>query len=230
MIGWTIGYIIMIYVTYDSWYLLLLSLPCQFITLITLLLMYLDALIMLAMILVLAFYEHIRINLINRTFIRDKRISQSARLFIEQHNRFCTHIWKVDQAIRPTFLALIVTAMLINLLLMHQIIFEDLLLHIKMYYAFLIYGQDLILLALQYNFAILSAKIHENCLNLSRLQWSLNGYPFRLRIKLKILTCFERLSANKKIGISIASITLTMHLFSKVYNGYFFTAAKRNYL
>jgi hypothetical protein len=66
-------------------------------------------------------------------------------------------------------------------------------------------------------FASLSSKIHKTGKRLSRLQWKINGWPFRARTKIKILTTFERLSSDTKIGPSIGSlVVMTFPLFYRV--------------
>ena len=41
-------------------------------------------------------------------------------------------------------------------------------------------------------------------------------FPFRTRIKFKLLMCFERLAAKKKVGFTVAGTAMTFPLFSLV--------------
>ncbi len=104
-----------------------------------------------------------------------------------------------------------------NLILLYQYLFEDLKFYIQIIVLFLITIQSLTIFVFQYYFASLSASIHKPLKVLSRLQWNLNGWPFRMRTKIKLLSWFERLSSDRKIGAAIGSIAvMTFPLFSEV--------------
>ena len=100
---------------------------------------------------------------------------------------------------------------------MHQLLFEDIPLHLTLYYVACIICTDSLLFGVQYCFALYSVKIHSMYAKLSRLQWCLNGYPFLMRIKMKLIMCFERLTSTKhRIGFTMGSIVFTMQLFAMV--------------
>ena len=75
----------------------------------------------------------------------------------------------------------------------------------------------LVFFGITFVWAQMSKNIHRMTVTLSQLQWQFNGWPFRVKMKIKLMTYFERLSAKKKIGFTISStITLTHHIFAMV--------------
>ena len=201
---------------------LVLSLPLMIIQNTAIVTIFIEAIAIGNFMLVIAYYEHLRINKINKTIedIYRKQdpyeVDAAVKKFVEEHNRYCDHIVAVNQFWKNVLLAFMATAFPINLTVMHQLLFENLSLNLRLLYAIGMIFDDVLLFGLQYCFASLSVKIHKMHSKLSRLQWSLNGYPFQLRTKLKLLMCFERLSSKKKIGITMGSIVFTMTLFRKV--------------
>jgi hypothetical protein len=93
-----------------------------------------------------------------------------------------------------------------NLCLLHEILFEEFEIYVQIFFGFTLIMQMIIIFLFQLLTASLSSKIHIGGKKLSRLQWKINGWPFRTKIKL--LACFERLSSNRKIGFSIGSIAV----------------------
>ena len=75
------------------------------------------------------------------------------------------------------------------------------------------------IIILLYTLAHFSRLTHRTAVPLSGLQWRLKGLPFGLRHKIKVMSYFERLSSNRKFGVTIGpTITLTIPVFSHVYN------------
>ena len=148
--------------------------------------------------------------------VSNGKVHQLVRQFTEGHNRFCSHIWIINFVIKKFYIAFLVTTMPINLLAQHQVLFESVKVHVKLAFIIALFFHDVCLFGLQSACALLSKKIHAMNSKLSRLQWSLNGYPFRMRIKMKLLMCLERLSAKKKIGFTVAGAAMTFPLFYKV--------------
>ena len=135
-------------------------------------------------------------------------------------NTNCTHIWILNRVMWVLYIATIVTCIPMNLLIMHQLLFETIPHRIKAYYFLCLFMSDLYLIVLQFKFASLSKRIHKTYAKLSRIQWSLTGHPFHcMRTKLKLLMCFERLSHKTQIGIELASTTVTFPLLAQVISG-----------
>ncbi len=115
----------------------------------------------------------------------------------------------------------------INLCFSHQFLFENIELHIQFLFGLTLIIQLSLIFIFQFIVASLSDKIHKSRKKLSTLQWGINGWPFRTRTKIKLLTRFERLSSNRKIVFTIGSLTvMTYPLFYKVINycfSYLFT-------
>ena len=208
-------------ISYFNFKQFILSLIFQMIILITWSSIWTDSIVSMVFTIVTMYYENMRIDKVNKLidnvdhYNRDQ-LQRAIDQYIEQHNRYCTHIWTINELFKIIYLAFLIAYIPINLLLLHQVLFQSLTITIRLLLISCIFGNDFILFGLQYEFALLSAKVHKMCSKVSRLQWSLNGYPFRMRTKLKILMCFERLSAKDKIGIAVANNTMTLTLFSMV--------------
>lgn len=204
--------------------LFLLTFGIQLITFICFYSFWCDAMVASAMILIIGYYLHIKINkinknielLFNRNHMNRSNIYGSVGKFIEEHNQFCSEIMLINKFWKDIFLVFMITAFPINLTIMHQLLFEDIDLYMRFFYAFIIILDDTILFGLQYSYALFSLKVHKMAKKLSQLQWEINGWPFRMRFKLKILMCFERLAHKKKFGMTIGSVVVTFPLFQQV--------------
>ena len=170
---------------------------------------------------VIAYYQHLRINKINRQIVlayknkNNGEVYRAVKSFTQEHNLYCSHLKAVNDFWKSLFLMFIVTMIPINLIVMHQLLFEDIPLQLRLFYIICMIISDGLLFGVQYAFAQLSVKIHSMYAKLSRLQWCLKGS--RMRIKIKLIMCFERLSSTKhRIGITMGSIVFTMPLFAKV--------------
>ena len=146
----------------------------------------------------------------------ERKIHESITGFIEEHNWFCTHIWTLNHWVHRIYFVFFLCAFPINLLLMNQLFFESLEPQVRLFGLSLLLSNDLGVFGLEFLFALLSKKIHKTCSKVSRLQWSLNGIQFRIRNKLKLLMCFERLSANQKVGLTLDTSTITFPFFGMV--------------
>jgi len=61
-------------------------------------------------------------------------------------------------------------------------------------------------------FCIFSSSIHKSVKLLSRIKWTINAWPFRMKIKI-----FWKISSNRKIGFTIGSLAvMTFPFFYKV--------------
>ena len=199
----------------------LLSLPFQIAEFIAILSICIDGSMTMVFIIIITYYEHLRINKINKTIDKVNRkdsyqVHVAVMKFFEEHFRYCDHLLTMNEFWKNLLLVFFVTSFPLNLILMHQILFEDISFDLRIAYGMLLIGDDALLFGVQYCLALLSIKCHKMCSKLSRLQWSINRYPNRMRTKLKLLMCFERLSSKKKIGMTMGSIVFTMPLFSKV--------------
>ena len=198
----------------------ILSLPFQITNCVYAATFLMDTLAFSGIVPLLAYYEHLRINKINRQInkVNNKSVShvvvKTVTLFTEEHNRYCTHIEGINQFWKIPFLIFMVTAFPFNLTMMHQLLFESIPIEICLIYAFAILIHGSILFGVQYCFALLSIKIHSMYAKLSRLQWCLKRQ--QMSVKLKLIICFDRLVSKKKIGITFGSVVFVMPLFTKV--------------
>ena len=144
-------------------------------------------------------------------------IYKNIKQFIEEHNDFCHIFVDYNRFWSKVYFAFFFTLIPINLVLLHQILFEDIEWKIRLFLGFAAIILTLEVYIIQYIFAYISYEIHKTTKLLARLQWRLKGWPFRLRIKLKLMTYFERLSSKRKIGFTIGStIVLTFPIFLQV--------------
>ena len=216
-----------IYIKFYNSKMFLLSLFFQITSTIAVLSFFIDATMAAILVILLSFYQHLRINKINRKIILaydsddNAQVHRAVKEFTEEHNRYCTHINAVNQFWKNFYLAFFTTMIPINLIIMHQILFEDITLQLRLLFIFCNFNSTFLIFVVQWTFAQLSVKIHSMYAKLSRLQWSLNGYPFRTRLKWKLIMCFERLTSTKhRIGITMGSIVFTIPLFIKVIKFY----------
>ena len=157
-----------------------------------------------ALCMLLTYYEHLRMNKINYHVmsVYDSKdtteVHRAVKAFTEEHNLLCAHINVVNRFWKNLLLTLFITMLPANLIVMHQLLFEDIPLHLRFFYVVCILCLDSILFGLQYSFAQFSKKVHSMYAKLSRLQWCLKGT--RMKIKLKLNMCFESLTNKRKIG------------------------------
>ena len=153
----------------------------------------------------------------NTLFFRKIQMFMSMKLFLEEHNQFCLAIYQYNRFFSEMYLLLLVTMIPLNMLGLHQLLFEDLDLSLGSYLAFLMAVLFVMFIGLSYTATFISRRAHSMAVPLSQLQWRLHGWPFRLNNKIKLMTYFERLSDKKKIGFTIGPlITVTSPIFAKV--------------
>ena len=180
-----------------------------------------DTMVFATIVPLLAYYEHLRINKINRQLVQrvnnksnSNVVQKTVKSFTEEHNRYCTHIQAINQFWKIPMLLFMVSALPFNLTMMHQLLFEAIPIMTRFLFAFGILIHGSLLFGVQYCFALLSVKIHRMYAKLSRLQWCLNRR--QMSVKLKLIICFKRLVSKKKIGITFGSVVFVMPLFTKV--------------
>ena len=145
------------------------------------------------------------------------RLLQGLQQYIVYHNRYCTTLYEYNKFWCKIYLVAIVTLMPQNLIMMHQVFFENLPIKVKINMTGFICFDIFIIVILQYSLATINREVHRMTVPLSKLQWKLNEQTFVLRPKIKLMCYFERLSSNRKIGITIGPfITLTIPIFSQV--------------
>ena len=188
-----------------------------------------DGLVFGVLILITTFDFHLRVNQLNihqnwfKTFVSKTNSIQIRRTIFKymiEHNRLCIKLNKSNQFWKNTWLLLFLTCIPCTLTILHQVLFEELDSKIlKLIFITVILIFYSILFFVQFFLASLSTKIHKMCKTLSRIQWNLNSKQIDLRFKLKVMTYFERLTAKKRIGIAMSSLTVfTFQLFAAVCN------------
>jgi hypothetical protein len=154
-------------------------------------------------------------------------ISSAIKSFICEHNQICTQLLKYNQFWKKLYFSFIFTIIPMNLFYLHQFLFENQNFYIRAVFGISILLHITVIFFVQFLVASLSSKIHKTGKRLSRFQWKINGWPFRARTKIKILTTFERLSSDRKIGFTIGSLAvMTFPLFYRVINFVFLLLSK----
>ena len=161
-------------------------------------------------------------NIHNKNILAFKRvvrfhIHNNIKQFLYEHNQFCMTLSQYNKFWSNIFLAFILSLIAISLMYMEQFFFEPINTDIKILIGLITFTWIALISITQLAFAYLSKRIHQTAVPLSRLQWRLNGWPFRVNNKIKLMTYFERLSSNKKIGITLGpTVAMTIPIFSQV--------------
>ena len=156
---------------------------------------------------------HCQDNIFDRHLILRKGI----QMFIVYHNNYCLVYDKVFKSISNLLLVFFATILPFNLILSHQFLFEDISLESRFIIIMIIVIILYVTTICMYILAHMSRLTHRTAVPLSRFQWRLKGLPFGLRHKIKVMSYFERLSSNRKFGITIGpTIAVTIPVFSQV--------------
>ena len=185
-----------------------------------------DGMIATAFLSITAYNIHLIVNQINSKFINALNSKSKSRQidvfpivsrFLEEHNYLCDQIKSLSDYWKNLWLMFQLSLFPFTLVLLHQIIFEDIEIQIKMVFVLANIAIYSSIFGTQCFLASISEKVHKMCKILSRIQWTLSSQQIDLRFKLKVLTYFERLSSSRRIGFSIGSLTVvTFPLFAGV--------------
>ena len=199
----------------------LLAFVFQMITVLTTCLLFMDALVSAAIFLVVTYYFRLKINSINNLLVNvsvnNRYLVPIINKYITDHDAFCNTIQKFNNFFKDLYLVFIITVFPVSLIVLHSVLFEELLYFLRLFYVVTLVFVFVCLVGIQFLLASNSTRTHKMCKKLSRLQWRINGDVFRIRFKLKLLQCFERLSSDRKLGASIGPLgVMTFPLFYKV--------------
>ena len=155
--------------------------------------------------------------MVSKLKLNNIQIHTNVKQFIEEHNQFCQTLLEFNRFWSKIYISFMLLIFPINLMLLHQLILEQVDLSYRIILAFTSIVLTLDFYLIQYCLANISTKIHKMTKILARLQWRLNRWPFRLNNKIKLMTYFERLSSDRKIGITIGpTVVLTVQVFNQV--------------
>jgi len=197
----------------------------QIITWIYVIVFGINSLTTLTFVCLLSYYFNLKANKINRNLnvllnsnkLSSYQVSIAAKSFISEHNQICFQISSFNKFWKKLYFIFVFTVIPMNLCFLHQFLFGKIELFVRLFIGFSVIIELFVIFIFQFMIASISSSMHKSAKNLSRLQWAMNGWPFRTRTKIKLLTCFERMSSNRKIGFSIGSIAvMTFPLFYKV--------------
>ena len=137
--------------------------------------------------------------------------------YMYEHNDICVTYRPFNSYLKNLYLILQLTIIPVSLILLHNIIFENIIINVRILYSIVLINMYFILFGVQFMFALYSQRLHKMCKKLSQLQWRINGWPFRMRFKLKLLIYFERLNSSRRLGMSIGPIiVMTFPVFAQV--------------
>ena len=137
--------------------------------------------------------------------------------YIKYHQMICIQFKLMNKCVTVINYTMMFIFIPDTLILLHQLFFDPLNGFIKVLFVLTLVMLYMPLIGAQFMFALHSKRLHQMCVKLSRLQWRVNGWPFRMRFKLKLLICFEKLSSDRKLGANIGSLgVMTFPKFYKV--------------
>ncbi len=224
-----------IIIRYYTWQLFLKSFLIQTIYWITLYIFTLDSIKTIVFAFLIVYYFGIRAQKINKIInnlmassqMNGHQISSAVKSFIYEHNQICTQISNYNKFWKKLYFSFIFAGIPMSLCYLHQFLFENQDIYVRAVFGFSILIHIIVMFFFQFLVASLSSKIHKTGKRLSRLEWKINGWPFRARTKIKILNTFERLSSDRKIGFTIGSLAvMTFPLFYRVINFVFLLLVK----
>ena len=220
------GFYILVDFTYYTITEFLISLPIQIITIITINVLLIDCFVCVAISMTIVYYFLLKITSINK-MLNNLVISKHQNLlinstqtiyyYITEHHNICKTFNKFNNCWKRLYLTFFLTIVPVSLTFLHQLLFENIIVTVRMIYVIALIGIYNVLFLINYLLGLYSLRLHKMCKKLPRLQWHINVWPFRMRFKLKLLMCFERLSSNRKLGVNIGSYAvMTFPTFSKV--------------
>lgn len=144
------------------------------------------------------------------------KLNYQLRMFINQHNHYCTFVGQFNPLWSRLYLSLLMVIPM-SLLMTHQILFEDVDREWRTMLSFMCVILHSVFFFNSFICGYLSELIHRMSVPLSRRQWTLKSLTNGLRLKIKTMSYFERLAANRRIGLTIGpTIALTLPIFAKV--------------
>jgi hypothetical protein len=151
---------------------------------------------------------------ISRFNIPSLKNSSMAKLVMD-HNCFCTKVKRYNEFWQKPFLSFLIALIPSNLFVLHQLSFEETKTYILIINTTVVLYEFFFIFFLSYYTSALSQQIHDSAKKLLLLQLRCTGLT--INNKLKLMTCFERLSSKRKIGFSLGPLSvMTYPIFQLV--------------
>ncbi|CAG2100672.1 unnamed protein product [Medioppia subpectinata] len=190
-----------------------------------------DTLVSGTFVVILCYYIHLRVDQINdrlrwvRVYRRTgesmatvaARVGPSVTAYAAQHRYLCQQLRRFNSYWCYVYLAFLIIVTPMNLILLHQVAFDNMLIVYRMIYCVAIMCQFVILFGVQYYFAVFSRKMHAMYGRLSRLQWCLGAAP---GVKWRLTVFAESLNQRwaPPIGLTIGpTVVITFDVLSKIH-------------
>ncbi len=172
------------------------------------------------------FYFHLKLDEVNQKLrnlllskkLNQNQISMSVKSLIAEHNQICVQISNLNKFWNKIYFNLVLIIIPINVCFTHQFLFGSLELYVQFYFGLTVFIELIVIFLFQFLTASVSTEIHKSEKYLARIQRNITKRSlFCIRIKFKLLTYFERLRSNRKIGFAIGSVAvMTLPLFYRV--------------
>jgi hypothetical protein len=169
-------------------------------------------------------YFHLKSQKLNERILLLIKISRFKNLSLKNssiaklvmdHNSFCSKVKLYNEFWKKPFLSFIVALVPSNLVALHQLLFEETKTYVLMINTLIVFYGFFFIFSLSYYTSSLSQQIHDSAKKLLILQLRFTGLT--IKNKLKLMTCFERLSSKRKIGFSLGSLSvMTFPIFQLV--------------
>jgi hypothetical protein len=153
----------------------------------------------------------IKISRFNNPSLKNSSIAK----LVTDHNSFCSKVKRYNEFWQKPFLSFIIAMVPSNLFALHQLLFEERKTYVLMINTSIVLYECFFIFFLSYYTSALSQQIHGSAKKLLLLQLRCTGLT--IKNKIKLMTCFERLSSKRKIGFSLGSLTvMTYPIFQLV--------------
>ncbi len=165
---------IIIYEFY-SWLLLLKELVCLTLNMALFVQLIINGYLALAFVYIIQYNLHLKMRNINQNIanlLKNNKINsiESIKSALLQHNRICEQISHINKILKKLYFTFVFVMNPINLLLLHQYLFEDLKFYIKIIALIIIIVESIAIFFFQFYFACL-----RQCINPDKTYWNFNG-------------------------------------------------------
>jgi len=146
-----------------------------------------------------------RITVLN--LFHSKGVLILTKILIIDHNNICDEISVYNRFWKKHYFWFLYSVIPINLCVLHQVLFEEMMIYSLLMWFFIVVSSWIFIFFISFCASVVSNRIHSTAKKLYKLQLNLNQNNFLCaRTKIKLMSCFERVSGTKTIGFSIRSL------------------------
>jgi len=145
-----------------------------------------------------------------------KQINHEINHLLIEHNQICATLLSTNRFWKKFFLYNLCSMFPINLCIVQQVLFTQLLIIIRMLFTVTGFVTFAGIFFIIFDAARVYNCVHAEAKNISRLQWSMKGWPYQRKLKWKLLSTFESISV-PNLGFSVSSLAIiNFPIFYKV--------------